>query len=64
VLRVTSIAHAKLCEVRSAAVGEGNTPGSWQAAGKETSTQLFGEKDMTYETKINLELKSNESGEL
>ena len=32
-LKITPIARAKCYEVRCAAVGAGNTPGSWQAAG-------------------------------
>jgi hypothetical protein len=39
VLRVTPIAHAKCYEVRSAAVGEENSPGPWQAAGMFTNSR-------------------------
>ena len=39
VLRVTPIAHAKCYEVRSAAVGEGNSPGPWQTSGMFTNSR-------------------------
>jgi hypothetical protein len=39
VLKVTPIARAKCFEVRSAAVGAGNVPGSWQTAGLFTAAR-------------------------
>ncbi len=39
VLKVTTIARAKCYEVRSAAVGAGNVPGSWQTAGLFTNSR-------------------------
>ena len=39
VLKVTPIARAKCYEVRSAAIGAGNVPGSWQTAGLFTAAR-------------------------
>ena len=39
VLKVTPIAHARCYEVRSAALGAGNAPGPWQAAGMFTNSR-------------------------
>jgi hypothetical protein len=39
-LKVTPIARAKCYEVRSAVVGNGNVPGSWQQAGIFTSSRI------------------------
>ena len=39
VLKVTRIARAKCYEVRSAALGAGNVPGPWQAAGLFTASR-------------------------
>ena len=47
VLQVTPIAHAKCYEVRSAAVGAGNAPGPWQAAGLFTNSRSMSINGLT-----------------
>lgn len=41
VLRLTAVARAKCYEVRSAALGPGNVPGPWQAAGLFTNSRAI-----------------------
>ena len=41
VLKVTPITHAKCYEVRSAALGGGNSPGPWQTAGLFTNSRAM-----------------------
>ena len=58
VLRVTPIAHAKCYEVRSAAVGAGNAPGPWQAAGLFTNSRSMSVKGLTPGTTYVLQVRA------
>ena len=58
VLRITPIAHAKCYEVRSAAVGAGNAPGPWQAAGLFTNSRSMSVKGLTPGTTYVLQVRA------
>jgi hypothetical protein len=58
VLRVTAIAHAKCYEVRSATIGAGNTPGSWQPAGLFTNSRSIRIKGLTPGTTYTFQVRA------
>ena len=58
VLKVTPIAHAKCYEVRSATIGAGNAPGSWQPAGLFTNSRSMKIEGLTPGTTYTFQVRA------
>lgn len=57
-VRIVSVAHARILEVRLASIGSGNALGPWQSAGLFTNSRAIAINGLTAGTSYKLEVRA------